>query len=356
MKNKRFNQRGITLIALVVTIIVLIILAGISIALLFGENGIIEKAKDAGTKYGQAANEEDRSLSDIDSQIDSILNDYGMQGGSGDNNNGNGGNGNSGNNNGNGNENSNEAPITGALGTAVNVEKYGEKVLNYTAAGLVWRLFYEDSNNIYLISETQDGHYPLTSQQLCDYNGSSYIPKSSKYVSGDSVSAQGKALMPMASSLFVSTNTNANMLGTAYLCDTDNDGPWTAYKTGSAAWAMGSPIIELFAASYNATHQGGNQISLTVNQYGYGGGPGSTVSPEWFVNTDHNGIYCIGSGAYSVYWLASPCYEHPSEMRCVMAYYGSFGVGDVSLTTLHLRPVVCIPKSTGFTISYGEEV
>ena len=43
-KHKK-NQKGITLIALVITIIVLIILVGISINLLFGDNGIIKKHK-----------------------------------------------------------------------------------------------------------------------------------------------------------------------------------------------------------------------------------------------------------------------------------------------------------------------
>lgn len=41
------NNTGITLIALVVTIIVLLILAGISISMLAGENGIVTKSKDA---------------------------------------------------------------------------------------------------------------------------------------------------------------------------------------------------------------------------------------------------------------------------------------------------------------------
>ena len=44
MKN---NNKGITLIALVVTIIVLLILAGVSIAMLTGENGILKNAKTA---------------------------------------------------------------------------------------------------------------------------------------------------------------------------------------------------------------------------------------------------------------------------------------------------------------------
>lgn len=41
------NQRGVTLIALVVTIIVLIILAGVAIAALTGENGLISRSREA---------------------------------------------------------------------------------------------------------------------------------------------------------------------------------------------------------------------------------------------------------------------------------------------------------------------
>ena len=41
------NQRGITLIALVITIIVLLILAGVSIAMLTGQNGILTRATEA---------------------------------------------------------------------------------------------------------------------------------------------------------------------------------------------------------------------------------------------------------------------------------------------------------------------
>ena len=51
MKNKR-NDIGITLIALIVTVIVLIILAGTSIAMLTGQNGILNRAKEAKEKTG----------------------------------------------------------------------------------------------------------------------------------------------------------------------------------------------------------------------------------------------------------------------------------------------------------------
>ena len=45
IKNKK--EKGVTLIALVVTIIVLIVLAGISINLIFGNLGIVTKEKEA---------------------------------------------------------------------------------------------------------------------------------------------------------------------------------------------------------------------------------------------------------------------------------------------------------------------
>ena len=53
------QEEGITLIALVVTIVVLLILAGVSISLVLNNNGVISKAKDAknSTEKGQAQDE-----------------------------------------------------------------------------------------------------------------------------------------------------------------------------------------------------------------------------------------------------------------------------------------------------------
>lgn len=52
------NQKGITLIALVITIIVLLILAGVSIAMLTGQNGLLTKADNAKTETTKAEAEE----------------------------------------------------------------------------------------------------------------------------------------------------------------------------------------------------------------------------------------------------------------------------------------------------------
>ena len=65
------NQRGITLIALVITIIVLLILAGVSIAMLTGQNGILTRADQAGTTTNEKSNSEIVKLA-----ISNILTEY----------------------------------------------------------------------------------------------------------------------------------------------------------------------------------------------------------------------------------------------------------------------------------------
>ena len=52
------KENGITLVALVVTIVVLLILAGVSISLVLNQNGVIDKSKEARDKYTNAANYE----------------------------------------------------------------------------------------------------------------------------------------------------------------------------------------------------------------------------------------------------------------------------------------------------------
>lgn len=74
MNQKLKNNRGITLIALVVTIVVLLILAGVSISLILDNNGIIQKSKDAKREYGQARAKEQVDLDKVDSWIDNVLN------------------------------------------------------------------------------------------------------------------------------------------------------------------------------------------------------------------------------------------------------------------------------------------
>ncbi len=71
------REKGITLVALVVTIIVLIILAGISINLILGDNGIITIAKKAKENVEIAKLEEQKELNELYMQIDKEQNSAG---------------------------------------------------------------------------------------------------------------------------------------------------------------------------------------------------------------------------------------------------------------------------------------
>lgn len=73
MRKTLKNTKGITLIALVVTIVVLLILAGVSINALFGDTGIINRAKDAQNKMDQAAQNDLDSLDELDGMLDSLV-------------------------------------------------------------------------------------------------------------------------------------------------------------------------------------------------------------------------------------------------------------------------------------------
>ena len=78
---KRLKKaRGITLIALIITIIILIILAGITIVALSGENGILKQATEAKDKTEQAQLEEEVNLKILEKETDkNIDKDRGME-------------------------------------------------------------------------------------------------------------------------------------------------------------------------------------------------------------------------------------------------------------------------------------
>ena len=73
IKNKK--ERGITLIALVVTIVVLLILAGVSISLVLNNNGVISKAKEARDKYAEAQTNDEKQLNEVSDWIKEAVGD-----------------------------------------------------------------------------------------------------------------------------------------------------------------------------------------------------------------------------------------------------------------------------------------
>ena len=260
------NEKGITLIALVITIIVLLILAGVSIAMLTGNNGILTQAQRAKNETENAAQNEVAILDEYNQYLNNVTN-----GGT------------------------TTTPTFDAntltIGDAINSDKYGQKVTNYTVqAGKmttnVWRLFYQDNNYTYLI----------TDECLGSYKPSDYY--TGVYSNGADVSTIGQKLNPMLlenEGFFTSSNTNANILATAWLTDPDK---WAQFKNSDAVFAIGSPTVELLVKSFNAIadKNEAEEVILKIGTYGY-----TMDESSGQIESSYN-LYNKGTS----YFLASP--------------------------------------------------
>lgn len=119
-----YNKQGITLITLVITIILLIILAGITINLSLKKNGLFGKAKQAKNQYINATEYQQRQVLELTNKTDEIINN-----------------------------NTNKENIKrGKLCEILEPIDYG-KIINYSANGVNnWKVFYNDGTNVYLIT------------------------------------------------------------------------------------------------------------------------------------------------------------------------------------------------------------
>ena len=68
------NQKGITLVALVITIIILIILATVAISFAFGDNGLVNRAEDARDFYANDTEHTDESIANVEEFIQPYIN------------------------------------------------------------------------------------------------------------------------------------------------------------------------------------------------------------------------------------------------------------------------------------------
>ena len=72
------KESGITLVALVVTIIVLLILAGVAISLTIGENGTLTRAQNATKKWDEAEAQEETEMNTFTNTYDNLLQNLGL--------------------------------------------------------------------------------------------------------------------------------------------------------------------------------------------------------------------------------------------------------------------------------------
>ncbi len=405
-ENLRKGNRGITLIALVITIIILLILAAVTIGALSGDNGILKNAADAKQETEKAQiieqakidilgkqadntsaeleKNEIKEVLDIyfkevpeDFTSDTVLTtkeEYGnyeitvseIYGGKIE-----------------------EAGLTvGDMTEEQKKELIGKYVTNYepasnnaivTEEGIPgkWMIFNIDDENIYLIASD------YINTDYCPTKNGATVTKSSSYPRGASFSgvynqyAGSSDVTQVGKELnydyFLNpekayTSTSSNMKAVAYMLDTN---AWSGFREeGVAEYAIGGPTIELLFEAYNKAHPddeypNGKYKARAKSAIGYeistdGGEEGGntwsndiTSSADYLNDSDPTFVINSTANAYGM-WLASPSVINTNYVMYVTSR-GNVYSNYCSLTDFGFRPLVCLEsrielKKTGENI------
>ena len=290
--NKVLNkEKGITLIALVITIIVLLILAGVSISMLSGDNGILRQAAKSREDTEEAQQNEINTLSDIESLIDRYANG--------------------------------EKTIV----SEVKPENYGDTVIGYTVNEgeyqvSDWKVFYNDGSNVWLMSSD----YIMLDNETASSVNANYKDGYSLYWGGN-----------------YTNNLKDTTKWTAYVDE------------NLAVKAMGAPTIEMFADSYNAKYPNGTNGKIDYRLTTIDGNEGYQVKWSNNANYDNDYIneletsddlYAIASDKEPLYYiLASEYVSNPTIYNLGVGNTGSLGLiycQDDGWYYLGVRPIVCL--------------
>ena len=356
-RKESLKETGITLLALVVTIIVLLILAGVTITLALSNNGVMDRAQYASNTWANATKDEETMMGELGQQIDDLSN-VGSGGGS----------------------TGTTIKINGTdISTVGNLSTlYGQTTDFTSVAGVTWDLFYDDADNYYLIASDYVPGNTLPSELIttdqyttyCEYFGTgdsgNYtgpIMDNTPWSNGTgSNTITGNPLtnkyLKWVNSSQVSTTNNPNMKAVAYMMDTSK---WSAFAGEvSGATAIGGPTIEMFVNSYNAVSSHTTKLgtygtsasditSENANSNGYKVKMGTGSWDDWCEGLETSGTggntwVRTGTDKAYGYWVASPSVRLDD---CVMSVPcgACVSAGTVNGNGNGFRPVVSIPKS-----------
>ena len=346
------DNKGITLITLVITIIVLLILAGVAIATLTGNSSIIENSNKAAQAYNETASEDDALLGKLENK----LKEY------------------TGTNDDSKDDDKKDDTKQGITTAEVaNDTSYIGKYVNYTVPEggdpeVKWRIFYADGMNGETVAEN-DRHIYLISEDYLKYdyvptktvNGTTYtMTKNSDYRL--SFNDMYKAYSSNTCSVNITdsrikkwmkyvdkypNSKNENISSVAYMLDT---GIWnTKYKNNSFAdYAIGGPTIELFNASYKATHPN-KYIEATVDiTDGYREKWSTDSSYSYYIEglstSELNNLYVRDNKNANGMWLACPSGDNYNGLLSV-TYDGDVSLNYSTITYPGLRALVCLSSN-----------
>ena len=366
-KLRNDRQKGITLIALVVTIVVLIILATVSINTVLGDNGIISRAQKARDSYSNSQKSEDEQMAVLANEMAQYDTD----------------------NSGSGGTTKPEEGITATVeGKTVTITKdnvadyLGKVVTNYVPTATTVKIgekTYTVSNNYRLYYVDFDGKYGEKNGVYlkADCTNKNYVLPITDTTESTASNVKIRALNPSLykDGVTAPTASNANMEGVTFLTNTSN---WNSLKTGASIadkvnYVVGAPSVEMMFDSYNTkynlTESTPNTGELTAetaraklfyqypttldsNNYGYAVGPcHDNVAEYGYYTSDYSvktdatidSMYYPGNSQY--YWLASPSATNTYSVLSVYCNYGGYVFGDDSNGSNAFCPLVSL-KST----------
>ena len=383
------SNLGITLIALIITIIVLLILAGVTLNMVMGENGIFSKANSAKEQTQKSTAEEtiklavlennakdaagETSLNELELKVEisKKLKELGYTVA----------------------EDNNTVTYYGDK--TINIEDYFEKdtekttgitakdvqrhpdwyygkTVDYTSLNGQndWRIFHSDGTNIYLITgnyvkvTVNNGNInPLklnegTNMQISsggqNYRvnwSSSKLPSFNTDVSDDIISK-----FKINTSVFDinshKSNENAQCVSTLL-----NPSYWTGYidnSKGNNQTAIGGPTVQLWIDSWKARYSGQEVYCDSANENGYYVGTSSSPSSYSMSLNQSNGgeLYFAnnysaltdGNNTVDYYWIASPSAGRSYYLLGVN-YSGDMDAHNYDDPFGALRPIVCLQSN-----------
>ena len=258
------------------------------------------------------------------------------------------------------------------IASATDTEKannYYGKSVNYTSANGVtgWKIFYADTNNIYLIADdyVDVAKLPRGTDTSGNPVGNAPANTNTSYLKAapfdniiDAYSTGAARITTdtiknLNSSFFArsdsSTNTNNNMKAVAYMLDTT---AWSTFKdsNGKADYAIGGPTLEMLFKSYNQKHPGKNYEAQATKAEGYqlrvNGGTWKDYtdsSSDYLDSSDSLYVLPSSKGANAM-WVASPsAYSTRSVM--VVRCSGYVDHDYYYASDFGFRPLVCLKSN-----------
>ena len=370
---KTKENKGITLIALIITIIVLLILAGVTISAISGNESVMEKAKQA-KELNESSSELEQmqiaavsamangldgkiSAANLKDALEGIVSQEELDKITG-----------------NGpwiiKKGDREYKIkdNGEAREYTKADKINTKIgqlIPYSANGVTsWKVFYADSNEMFIISTNilfSSGANSPT-QGLTTALPSNGIPVNESTVAdvmGDGTYGRKWNSTWLNTPGVITTQDRHNAI--AYLCDKTKWEAYVAKTTGanqtnliSGSYAVGAPALELFVASWNKAASSSKAVSLPLetNEYGYGQTLGSGIT-----TSEANVLYNpTGNGNYFLASTHNDDGHASSRVRIVGCSNRGIFNEPYNSTNIGFRPIVSIPLSNVEVVDGTETV